>query len=107
MLLQSMGILAALAFVLGLVGMAVWVAKRFGAIRVNPRGRVPVEIVQRLPFGPKASMAVIRVGEKVMAVSVSAEGIRPLFELDEADRARVIATSQVATPFVSSADATK
>jgi flagellar biosynthetic protein FliP len=107
MLLQSMGIMAALAFVLGLVGIAVWVAKRFGAIRVNPRSRVPVEIVQRLPFGPKASMAVIRVGEKVMAVSIGPDGIRPLFELDEADRVRVIATSQVATPFASSVDASK
>jgi flagellar biosynthetic protein FliP len=105
MLLQSMGILAALAFVLGLVAVAMWVAKRFGGATTSPRSRVVVEIVQRVPFGPKAAMAVVRVGEKVMAVSIGPDGIRPLFELDEADRQRVIATSQVSVPFASTAEA--
>ncbi|MEP6766354.1 MAG: flagellar biosynthetic protein FliO, partial [Gemmatimonadaceae bacterium] len=107
MLLQSMGIMAALLFVLGLIGVTVWVAKRFGGATVNPRTRLPVEIVQRIPLGPKSGLAVVRVGEKVMAVSIGPDGIRPMFELDEADRLRVIATSQIVTPFATSADAGK
>ena len=107
MLLQSMGIMAALCFVLGLIGVTVWVAKRFGGAAVNSRTRLPVEIVQRIPFGPKAGLAVVRVGEKVIAVSIGPDGIRPMFELDEADRQHVIATSQVVTPFATSADAGK
>jgi flagellar biosynthetic protein FliP len=105
MLLQSMGIMTALAFVLGLIGVAVWVAKRFGGATVNPGARIQIEVVQRIPFGPKAGLAVVRVGEKVMAVSVGPDGIRPLFEVDEADRQRIVASSQIATPFASTADA--
>ena len=89
-----MGIMAALAFVLGLLAVAVWVAKRFGGVTVSPGSRIQIEVVQRIPFGPKAGLAVVRVGEKVMAVSVGPDGIRPLFEVDEADRQHVIATSQ-------------
>lgn len=100
-----MGLFVALLFVLGLMGVAVWFAKRFGGGKVNPRARIAVEIVQRVPLGPKAGLAVVRVGEKVMAISIGPDGIRPLFELDEADRQHVIATSQIATPFANTADA--
>ena len=102
-----MGVLTAFVFVLGLMGVAVWFARRFGGATVNPRSRIAMEIVQRIPFGPKAGLAVVRVGEKVMAVSVGPDGIKPLFELDEADRQRIIASSQMVTPFASSAVAGK
>lgn len=102
---ESIGILAALAFVLGLVWVGVWVAKRYGAFPSHQRARIAVEVVQRISIGPKSTLAVVRVGEKVMAVSMGPDGIRPLFELDESDRLRIIASSQTATPLVSSADA--
>ena len=105
MLSNSIGILSALAFVLGLVWVAVWVAKRFGALPSRPRGRIAIEVVQRISIGPKSGLAVIRVGEKVMAVSMGPDGIRPLFELDEVDRQRVLASSQIPVPMQSSAAA--
>lgn len=105
MLQNSIGILSALAFVLGLVWVAVWIAKRYGALPSGPRTRVAIEIVQRVSVGPKTGLAVVRVGEKVMAVSMGPDGMRPLFELDEVDRQRILASSQVATPMVSSAAA--
>lgn len=105
MLIQSMGIVAALMFVLGLVAVAVWVAKKFGAVPSGSRARVPIEVVQRVSLGPKTGLAVVRVGEKVMAVSMGPDGMRPLFELDEADRQRVLASSAAATPFATSAEA--
>lgn len=105
MLQNSIGILSALAFVLGLVWVAVWIAKRYGALPSGPRTRVAIEIVQRVSVGPKTGLAVVRVGEKVMAVSMGPDGMRPLFELDEVDRQRVLASSQIATPMASSAAA--
>lgn len=105
MLQNSIGILAALAFVLGLVWIAVWFAKRYGVLPSGPRNRVAIEVVQRVSIGPKTGLAVVRVGEKVMAVSMGPDGLRPLFELDEADRQRVLASSETPVPMQSSAAA--
>ncbi|WP_373069449.1 flagellar type III secretion system pore protein FliP, partial [Gemmatimonas sp.] len=69
------------------------------------RTRVPLEVVQRIPLGPKTGLAVVRVGERVMALSVGEGGVRQLFELDEVDRLRVIAASTLPVPMVSSAAA--
>lgn len=99
---QSMTILSALAFVLGLVWVVVWFAKRYGVIAARPRARVAIEVVQRISMGPKTALAVVRVGEKVMAVSMGPDGMRPLFELDESDRQRIIASSETAIPLPSS-----
>jgi flagellar biosynthetic protein FliP len=57
--------------------------------------------VQRVPLGPKLSIAVVRVGEKVMAVSIGDGAVHPLFEVSETDRDVVLETSRVAVPFVS------
>ena len=105
MLIAGLGVIAALAFVLGLGALALWALKRFGNGMLSPRSRVPVEVVQRVSLGPKTGLAVVRVGEKVMAMSIGEGGLRPLFELDEADRQRVIATSPMPTPHVSSDEA--
>jgi flagellar biosynthetic protein FliP len=106
MLPAVFGIIAATAFVLGLGAIALWLLKRAGAIQASPRARVPVEVVQRVSLGPKTGLAVVRVGETVMAVSVGDGGVRPLFELGESDRQRVLATAPVSTPLASSAQAT-
>lgn len=105
MLLATLGVVAALAFVLGLGALCLWALKRWGRMSLTSRTRIAVEVVQRIPLGPKTGLAVVRVGEKVMAVSVGDGGIRTLFELDEADRQRVIASSQVPTPMDSSQEA--
>lgn len=105
MLIAGLGVVAALAFVLGLGAVCLWALKRWGAGALGVRTRVPVEVVQRIPLGPKTGLAVVRVGDKVMAVSIGDGGVRPLFELDEADRQRVIATSTIPLPLASSAEA--
>lgn len=105
MLTAGLSVVAALAFVLGLGALCLWALKRWGAGPLRPRTRVAVEVVQRVPLGPKTGLAVVRVGDKVMAVSVGDGGVRPLFELDEADRQRVIATSNVPLPVASSREA--
>ena len=105
MLLAGLGIVAALAFVLGLGALALYALKRFGVGTLSPRNRLPVEVVQRVPLGPKTGLAVVRVGERVMALSVGEGGVRPLFELEESDRQHVIATSAIAVPHRSSESA--
>ncbi len=105
MLSAGIGILAALVFVLGLIALTVWALKRVGGGALSGRARLQVEIVQRLPLGPKSGLAVVRVGEKVLAVSVGDGGVHTLFEVDEADRQRIIAGSEMPTPMVSSATA--
>jgi flagellar biosynthesis protein FliP len=105
MLPAVLAVIAALAFVLGLGALCLWGLKRWGKLSMSSRSRIAVEVVQRIPLGPKTGLAVVRVGEKVMAVSVGDGGIRTLFELDEADRQRVIASSDVPTPMESSREA--
>lgn len=105
MLTAALAVIAALAFVLGLGAVCLWALKRFGAGALASKTRVPLEVVQRIPLGPKTGLAVVRVGERVMALSVGEGGVRQLFELDEIDRQRVIATSTLPVPMVSSAAA--
>ncbi len=106
MLQAGLGIAAALAFVLALGAFCLWALKRWGTGTLLPRSRVPVEVVQRIALGPKVGLAVVRVGEKVMAVSIGEGGVRTLFELDEADRQHILATSTVPVPLNSSTTAT-
>jgi flagellar biosynthetic protein FliP len=106
MLIAGLGVVAALAFVLGLGAVCLWALKRWGTGALTGRQpRLPVEVVQRVALGPKAGLAVVRVGEKVMAMSVGEGGIQPLFELDERDRQRVIATSPIPVALTSSIEA--
>lgn len=105
MMQAGLGILAALAFVLGLIALAVWGLRRWGAGALRQGARLPVEVVQRLPLGPKAGLAVVRVGEKVLVVSHGEGGVHTLCDVDEADRLRVLGGSELAVPFLNSASA--
>ena len=105
MFTAGLGIVAALAFILGLLALGVWLLKRYAPGAATSRGRLPVEIVQRLPLGPKSGLAVVRVGEKVLAISVGEGGVHTLFEVDEADRQRIVAGSELPVPQMSSAEA--
>ncbi|MCU0616827.1 MAG: flagellar type III secretion system pore protein FliP [Gemmatimonadaceae bacterium] len=107
MLTASLGILAALAFVLGLIALAVWALRRWGAGGFRSRATLPVEVVQRLPLGPKSGLAVVRVGEKVLVVSHGEGGIHTLCDVDEADRQRVLAGSELPLAFNNTATATE
>ncbi|WP_082820996.1 flagellar type III secretion system pore protein FliP [Gemmatimonas phototrophica] len=106
MLTAVLGVVAALAFVLGLGAVCLWALKRWGTGALGPKSRVAVEVVQRVPLGPKTGLTVVRVGEKVVALSVCDGTVTPLFELEESDRQRIIASSTVPQPLASSAEAT-
>ncbi|MFN7531976.1 MAG: FliO/MopB family protein, partial [Gemmatimonas sp.] len=105
MLIASLGVIAALTFVLGLGAVCLWALKRWGLGSLSATVRLPVEVVQRVPLGPKTGLTVVRVGEKVVALAVGEGGVTTLFELDERDRQQVVASSAVPVPHRSSAQA--
>ena len=74
----------ALAITLGLLALAVRLLARLHA---GPRGvgrGVPIQVVQRVMVGPRQGVAVLRVADRVLVVSIAESGIRLLTELDQA-----------------------
>jgi len=76
-----MGVLLTLGFVLALLGVALKLLRKFAPTSTTG-AKLRMEIVQRLALGPKQGIAVIRVGERLVAVSVGDGGIHRLFELE-------------------------
>ena len=93
-----MGVLLTLGFVLALLGVALKLLRKFAPTSTTG-ARLRMEIVQRLALGPKQGIAVIRVGDRHVAVSVGEGGIHRLFELEpgEVADARVADSASVAT----------
>ncbi|MDQ8153277.1 MAG: flagellar type III secretion system pore protein FliP [Gemmatimonadota bacterium] len=91
MFASLLGVLGVLALVLGLLLLALRYLKRFA-----PGGagadKVPLEVVQRLSLSPKQGIAIVRIGERLVAVSMGDGGVRALVELD-APAAQAAATS--------------
>jgi len=92
------GVLLTLGFVLALLGVALKLLRKFAPTSTTG-ARLRMEIVQRLALGPKQGIAVIRVGDRHVAVSVGEGGIHRLFELEpgEVADARVAESASVAT----------
>jgi flagellar biosynthetic protein FliP len=76
-----MGVLLTLGFVLALLGVALKLLRKFAPTSTTG-ATLRMEIVQRLALGPKQGIAVIRVGNRLVAVSVGDGGIHRLFELE-------------------------
>jgi flagellar biosynthetic protein FliP len=89
-----LGVVGTLALVLGLMALALRLLRRFAAHGSVKRGRLPLEVVQRVSLGPKQGIAVVRIGERVLAVSLGEGGVRPLAELGEAERALLAAPAR-------------
>ncbi|MDQ6827718.1 MAG: flagellar type III secretion system pore protein FliP [Gemmatimonadota bacterium] len=87
-----------LALVLGLLGVALRMLRRFTQGTVTGRSRIQMEVVQRLPLGPRQGLAVVRIGEKVLAVSVGDGGVRPLLQLDPESLGIMTATLKLTGP---------
>src|SRR5207248_8819014 len=82
------GVLATLGFVLVLLGIALKLLRKF-APASSSQGRLPMAVVQRLSLSPKQGIAVVRIGGRLVAVSVGEGGVNHLFQLDEAEVARM------------------
>jgi flagellar biosynthesis protein FliP len=84
-----MGVLLTLGFVLALLGVALKLLRRFAPTSTTGT-RLRMEVVQRLALGPKQGIAVVRVGERLVAVSVGEGGIHQLFEMNESEVTQVV-----------------
>ena len=77
------GMLATLAFVLGLVLLVAKLAKRFLPGAVQAEGGNVFTVVQRLPLGQRQGIAIVQRGDLLIGVSVGEGGVRTLFTLQQ------------------------
>jgi flagellar biosynthetic protein FliP len=81
-----LGAFASLLFTLGMLGLGLWALRRFTPGGARPQaGRLPLEVLRRVATGPKHGVALLRVGERVLLVSLGDEGARMLTELEGTD----------------------
>jgi flagellar biosynthesis protein FliP len=89
------GVALTLALVLGLLAVTLRVLRKVsqGSPLGRAKGGMHLEVVQRIALGPRQGIAVVRIGEQLVAVSVGEGGVRTIAELEGAD-----ATVPVAAP---------
>ncbi len=94
------GVCLTLAVVLALVAVTLRLLRRMALNAPDgQRGeRITLEVVHRLPLGPRQGLAIIRIGEQLVAVSVGEGGVRPILELDAPPAATEAAPVTTAQP---------
>jgi len=80
-----MSIAFTLAIVLGLMGIALRVLRKYAVGGASARGAIKMEVVQRLTLGQRQGIAVVRIGTRVLAVSMGDGGVHPVAELDASE----------------------
>ena len=80
-------VMAMLAIVLGAMGIAMRVLRRYAMTNASKKGSVKMEIIQRLSLGQRQGLAVVRIGARVLAVSMGEGGVHQVAELNESDLA--------------------
>ncbi|HVO36455.1 MAG TPA: flagellar type III secretion system pore protein FliP [Gemmatimonadales bacterium] len=88
-----LGVLASLALTVGLLVLTLHLLRRWSPRWIAGRGAVPLEVLQRLPVGPRQAVLLLRVGERVLVVASGEAGPRLLAELD-GDTARRALTAE-------------
>jgi len=76
-----LGMLATLAFVLGLVMLVARLAKKFLPGAVSATGSGAFSVVQRIPLGQRQGIAIVQRGDLLIGVSVGEGGVRALFTM--------------------------
>jgi flagellar biosynthetic protein FliP len=78
------GLCLTLAIVLGLAAVTLRVLRRASGL-AGPGAsapRIPLEVVQRVAVGPRQGIAVVRIGDQTIAVSVGDGGVRHIADLE-------------------------
>jgi flagellar biosynthetic protein FliP len=86
--------LVALGTSLALFGAAMWLVRRVTGAGRGVRAAGPLEVLGRVAVGPRQGVAALRVGRRVVLVSVGEGGVRPLLELPETEWADAVAEAQ-------------
>jgi flagellar biogenesis protein FliO len=84
-----------LAVVLGLMGVALKLLRKYTLGGTARNGAVKMEVLQRVTLGQRQGIAVVRIGTRVLAVSMGDGGVHPVAELDAGDVAAVESTGAV------------
>jgi flagellar protein FliO/FliZ len=84
-------VVVSLAVVLGLL----WLVARTSARRFGGPARSTVRVVARQPLARSASLAVVEVGERVLVVGVSENGVSLLTEMDPGELPEVAPSREV------------
>lgn len=74
--------LAALAVVFGLLFLGVALLRRYAPMMSRRGGAFPMEVVQRMSLGARQGLAVVRVGDKHIVVSIGDGGVRFVADAD-------------------------
>lgn len=77
------GVILTLGVVLTLISVTMRLLRGVTQRASTGKGGVSLEVVQRIAVGPRQGIAVVRVGDQLLAVSVGDGGVRTLAELDE------------------------
>jgi len=93
-LLSYVGVLLALVAILALVGVLARAYRRFGLGGAGSRADAPLEVLQRSALGPRQGVALVRMGRRVVMVSMGDGGVRPLAEVVGPEADAILATSE-------------
>jgi flagellar protein FliO/FliZ len=74
---------SSLAIVLGLFVVLVWVSKRFAPAGTAPLPKEAIELLGRAPLAGRQTMQLIRVGNRLLLVALSASGAETLTEITD------------------------
>jgi flagellar biosynthesis protein FliP len=96
--LTYVGVLLALVAILALVALIGRAVRRFGMGGPRDRASAPLDVLQRTALGPRQGVALLRVGSRVMLVSVGDGGVHRLMQVEEDDAANMLATAGFAPP---------
>ncbi|HXE56387.1 MAG TPA: flagellar type III secretion system pore protein FliP [Gemmatimonadales bacterium] len=88
---SALGAVGAFGITVGLLLLVLHLLRRYAGGTVQRAGAVPLAVLQRVSLGPRHGVALLRVGQRVLVVSVSDQGARLLTELGEEDARRVLA----------------
>jgi flagellar biogenesis protein FliO len=91
-------VMAMLALVLGAMGIALRVLRRYAVTNASASGGVQMQVIQRLSLGQRQGLAVVRIGTRVLAVSMGDGGVHQVAELIEDDLASAGGASGAVSP---------
>jgi flagellar biosynthesis protein FliP len=77
------GVMLTLALVLGLLAVTMRLLRRVTRTVSTGKSGLKLEVLQRIALGPRQGIAIVRIGDQTVAVSVGEGGVRPIMELDD------------------------
>ena len=82
---QFLMVMAMLAVVLGAMGVVLRMLRRYAVTNASSKKQLKMEVIQRLSLGQRQGVAVVRIGTRVMVVSMGDGGVHQIAELTEND----------------------